>query len=178
MNPARKSAIASVRAIATQLRAAVRVSDQEAEALLALRSTLGPASRPPPPPAGRNWQQESAMPFLPDVTYRVDTDGFRGSLRFDPVFEGTGGVAHGGFVAVAFDTALGAAALARTICRTASLTVEYRAPIPVERDLTLTARVERTEGRKLWVSGQITDPERLYAEARGLWVAVASYEPE
>jgi acyl-coenzyme A thioesterase PaaI-like protein len=123
-----------------------------------------------------NWQQESAMPFLPDVAYRVDTDGFRGSLRFDAIFEGTGGVAHGGFVAVAFDTALGAAALARTVCRTASLTVEYRAPIPVERDLTLTARVERTEGRKLWVSGQITDPEQLYAEARGLWVAVASYE--
>jgi acyl-coenzyme A thioesterase PaaI-like protein len=172
---ARETAIAAVRTIAAQLARRTDVSGDEAEALVRLqRRFSGPENRALPAP-GQARTHENVDPFFPDVSYEVDGTGLRGSVRFSPVFEGAGGVAHGGYIAAVFDDALGAAALARTMSRTASMTVDYRAPVPIEHDLVLSAQVESTEDRKLWVAGRIADGQNICAEARGLWIAVAAY---
>ncbi|WAP60061.1 PaaI family thioesterase [Streptomyces sp. S465] len=66
-------------------------------------------------------------------------------------------VAHGGWIAAVFDDVLSMAAL-RTEPRlvTRSLTVEYLRPVPVERPLTVLARVDAHHGRRWEVSARMT----------------------
>lgn len=175
MPRARQTAIAAVRAIAAHLARQTDVSDDEAEALVRLQHRFNGRQDRAVPAPGEARMYSNVDPFFPDVSYEVDETGLRGSVQFPRVFEGAGGVAHGGFIAAVFDHALGAAALAHTTSRTASMTVDYRAPLPIEHRLTLSAQVQTTDGRKLHVAGRIADGHHLYAEARGLWIAVAAY---
>jgi acyl-coenzyme A thioesterase PaaI-like protein len=69
--------------------------------------------------------------------------------------QGAPGLAHGGAVAAAFDEALGALqVLFHEAAVTASLQTEFRRPVPVGTVLHMVSRVDRREGRKLWVSGE------------------------
>ncbi len=151
------------------------MSPSELSALLDVQDRLGPPTLKAPPPSGEVRSYQNTDPFFPDVSYVVDEQGLSGRVRFAALFEGVGGVVHGGFVAAVFDHALGSAALTHAISRTASLTVDYRSPALIERDLELAARVERVEGRKLWVVGRISDGDTTCAEARGLFLSVPSY---
>jgi acyl-coenzyme A thioesterase PaaI-like protein len=151
------------------------VPPSELGALLDVQDRLGPPIPKAPPPVGEIRSYRNTDPFFPDVSYDVDHQGLEGRVRFASLFEGVGGVVHGGFVAAVFDHALGSVALTVAISRTASLTVDYRSPALIERDLELSARVERVEGRKLWVVGRISDDGTTCAEARGLFLSVPSY---
>jgi acyl-CoA thioesterase FadM len=53
---------------------------------------------------------------------------------------------------------------------TASLTVDLRAPAYVGATLTQRAWLERREGRKWFVRGEVREGDRLLAEAGGLWI--------
>ena len=55
---------------------------------------------------------------------------------------------------------------------TASLTVNFRSPTPLDEPLHMEAWVERREGRKIWVHGSMTAGDRLTAEAVGLFIAL------
>ena len=55
---------------------------------------------------------------------------------------------------------------------TGRLTIHYRTPTPLQTELTLRGRIERTEGRKTICTGTIHAGDRLCAEAEGLFVAV------
>jgi acyl-coenzyme A thioesterase PaaI-like protein len=167
-------AVAAVRALAVTV-ARKAVPSSELTALLDVQERLGPPVPKTPPVAGLNRSYQNTDPFFPDVSYDVDQEGLRGRVRFAPLFEGAGGVVHGGFVAAVFDHALGSAALAHSISRTASLTIDYRSPVLIDRDLVLAARVERIEGRKLWVVGRLSDADTTCTEAQGLFLTVPSY---
>jgi acyl-coenzyme A thioesterase PaaI-like protein len=81
-------------------------------------------------------------------------------LSCAPEHEGAGGVAHGAWIAGVMDEAVGS--LPQTLgvsCVTASLTVDYRAPVPLGRPLTLTARVQERDER----SWQVVTELRLGA---------------
>lgn len=90
--------------------------------------------------------------------------------------QGAPGIAHGGLVAAAFDEALGAAQVfSGELAVTASLTTDFRAPVPVEVPLHLRARLDGREGRELRISAELrrddADGARL-ATAHALFLTV------
>jgi acyl-coenzyme A thioesterase PaaI-like protein len=110
---------------------------------------------------------------LPEMSLEIGSDELTGHVRFTARFEGSGGAAHGGFVAAVFDHILGIVANGDARRRTASITVDYRSLTPIDTLLRLQAGVERVDGRKLWAAASLFDADRLCAEARGLFVELA-----
>jgi hypothetical protein len=97
-----------------------------------------------------------------------------GEVCFGPAYEGPPGHVHGGLVAAMFDELLGFAQGAPGF--TASLTVWYRRPTPLNRLLTLRAFVERVERRKRTIRGTCELDGVVLAEAEGLFIAPRSGE--
>ena len=96
-----------------------------------------------------------------------------GTAIFGTAYEGPPGHVHGGFVAAAFDELLGMAqSLTGNPGMTGSLTVQYRRPTPLHREVRMVGRVDRVEGRKIFTSGSLFDGETLCAEAQGLFISV------
>lgn len=97
-----------------------------------------------------------------------------GSVRFGRWFMGGGMAAHGGVVSLLFDEVLGilAAAAAGGITRTAYLNTAYRALTPVDTDLTASAWIDRVEGRKWFMRGEIRHGDVVCAEADALFLTL------
>ena len=94
-------------------------------------------------------------------------------LRLGPNHEGAPGFAHGGAIATALDDTLGTLLLALgRLAVTASLHVEYRAPVLLGRDLDLEAWCEGIDGRKIRLAGEVREDGRVLAEARALFIEV------
>ena len=53
---------------------------------------------------------------------------------------------------------------------TGTLTIRYRKPTPLFRELVLRAWVERVEGRRIMSRAEMYDGDTLTAEAEGLFV--------
>jgi acyl-coenzyme A thioesterase PaaI-like protein len=80
---------------------------------------------------------------------------------------------HGGIVAAAFDELLGMTqSLSGQPGMTGRLTVTYRLPTPLHRDLRFVGTLERVEGRKIFTRGRCFDGGTLTAEAEGLFIHV------
>ena len=117
-----------------------------------------------------------ASPLAPRLDWQVvDREGefpiveARGS--FGAAYEGPPSFVHGGWVACAFDEILGIANIeAGHPGMTARLTVHYRRPTPLFRDLVVRGWVDRVEGRRIMSRAEIFDGETLTAEAEGLFV--------
>lgn len=95
-----------------------------------------------------------------------------GRVCFSPRFGGAAAV-HGGAISLFFDDVLGMTAhkqVKDAVARTAYLKVDYRSLAPLVKELSCRVWIERIEGRKLFVRGEIRDASRLIAEAEGLWV--------
>jgi acyl-coenzyme A thioesterase PaaI-like protein len=112
--------------------------------------------------------------LVPAFTVDVEDGGqFAGHVRFGPRFGGTAAV-HGGALSLFFDDALGMVAngsVTGGVARTAFLRVDYRSPAPLEAELSCRVWIERVEGRKGFVRGDLRHGGTLVAEADGLWVA-------
>jgi len=92
-------------------------------------------------------------------------------VTFGRVFEGPPHNVHGGIVSAAWDQLLAFANLANhTGGPTGSLTVKYRKPTPIEREVTFEAWADRIEGRKVWVHGRCTEGGEVLTESEGLFV--------
>ncbi len=112
---------------------------------------------------------------------RTHWDGKTGTFRFTPQDYHTAfpGVVYGGLIASLFDchciaTAIAAAYAAEgrapgtapaIMFVTANLNVTYVRPTPMNRELTLTACVNETKGRKTVVAGTLTADEVVCATA-------------
>jgi acyl-coenzyme A thioesterase PaaI-like protein len=84
---------------------------------------------------------------------------------------GAAGAAHGGVLPLIFDETMGRLAnTGRSRSRTAYLHVNFRAVTPVGPELRVTARVDRIEGRKRFLTGAIYHDGTLTADAEGLFV--------
>lgn len=79
---------------------------------------------------------------------------------------------NGGVTPLIFDELLArlANSAGRPWGRTAYLHVDYRAPVPLHTELTVTAELTEQRGRKRTLCGAMYAGETLLAEARGLWV--------
>lgn len=97
-------------------------------------------------------------------------------VTYTDVYEGPPGCVHGGIVALTWDHVLAAATLIDDARGpTATLTVHYRKPTPLHRELRYTAWVERREGKKMWIKGACYDRdadgnEVIITEAEGLFI--------
>jgi acyl-coenzyme A thioesterase PaaI-like protein len=88
--------------------------------------------------------------------------------------EGGPNVAHGGWTAAAMDEMLGHVPLLHDqMSVTATLTVNFRKPVPVERPLVGRAWIDRIERSKWFISGELLLlPSRSgLATATGIWIA-------
>lgn len=112
------------------------------------------------------------------VPFQVSkTDDCRvvGWARFRRFHLGRNGAVHGGAIAMLFDSILGITSSVITrgpYQRTASLHVNYRKVVPVEKELRIDAVVNRVEGRKIFVDVTLSDPEdnAVLTEGQALFV--------
>src|SRR5206468_5427389 len=80
-------------------------------------------------------------------------------------------VVHGGWVATLLDQLLGHANAAAGVGGfTAELTVRYRRPTPYGVPLTIRARTDSVDGRRVHASGEIVADGVVTAEASGLFL--------
>jgi acyl-coenzyme A thioesterase PaaI-like protein len=80
---------------------------------------------------------------------------------------------HGGLVAAALDEACGLLATwYRFPAVTARIFVRYRRPVPINRELELTAAVTGSRGRRIRVSGRLSDGKEVLAEAKAAFLHV------
>jgi acyl-coenzyme A thioesterase PaaI-like protein len=96
------------------------------------------------------------------------------TYTFTPRHEGAPGIAHGGAVAALVDDVCGGLLfVVREPAVTRKLEVEYLKPVLVGVTYSLVARVDRREGRKLFISCEGTDPEGgLTFRGGGLFLVV------
>lgn len=108
-----------------------------------------------------------------------DGTEMRGTVRFGRYFLGSNGAVHGGAISLIFDEILGhvGTGAGGVRARTAYLHVNFRSVTPVDRDLDVTARLVRHEGRKRFIAGELYDGGRLCADAEGLWVELKPGQP-
>ncbi len=117
----------------------------------------------------------TAHPTAPQLHTTPTEDGVAGTVVLGPAYEGGPGLVHGGVLSLLFDHAMGQALfVAGYAAMTVSLEVRYRAPTPLEVPLTVTARLDRTEGRKRFVTAQVSVAGRVTAEAQGVFVQLTA----
>ncbi|NXJ16250.1 THEM4 thioesterase, partial [Odontophorus gujanensis] len=94
--------------------------------------------------------------------------------QLGPYLEGHHGFAHGGAIATLIDHTVGVCALgvARMSVMTAKLSINYLVPVPVGAVVVADSRMERREGRKIFLSCRVRDTKQdtLYAEATALFI--------
>ena len=86
-------------------------------------------------------------------------------------------VVHGGIQATILDEVMGVAAqlalpanATDLACITAEMNVRYRRPVPMDQTVVARARVDRIEGRDMYVNGAIVDPDgNPLTEGKSRW---------
>jgi acyl-coenzyme A thioesterase PaaI-like protein len=88
-------------------------------------------------------------------------------------FEGPPGRAHGGMIAAAFDDVTGfIIGRIGQPAFTGELTVRYVGPTPIETPVTMTARLDGRERRKLFISGEATVDGVVTATCKAIYIAI------
>lgn len=107
------------------------------------------------------YRDENSLKFYARVLFRAET-------------QGAPGIVHGGAIASVLDETMGAVSfLNKMPAVTASLTVNYHRPLPVEKTVYIITQVEKTEGRKIYIIGKMVDEnQRLFADSKGIFVKV------
>lgn len=134
------------------------------------------------PPAGRSHKLPGMGSLLlpPWMLTRYKPDGVEMRGHFTRYYVGGNSAVHGGVLPLLFDWMFGMVVHAsnRPISRTAFLHVDYRKVTPIDQPLVVRGRVDSAEGRKAFVSGELTDDDgALLAEAHGLMVRLRPGQP-
>jgi len=101
----------------------------------------------------------------PQMKYFMEKDSggksfLIGKVTFDFAYEGPPGLVHGGYIAACMDEVFGIAVTHSDIkdpCMTGTLKVIYRAPVPLQQEITYKSWMEREEGRKVFAKCSVTD---------------------
>lgn len=111
---------------------------------------------------------------LEPVLHRYD-DEIEARLTLRAAHEGAPGRSHGGIVAALFDDIFGfVLGVLQQPAFTGDLYVRYVNPTPLHRELACRVRLDERSGRKLLMSGELTDVGSgdLLASATGTFIAV------
>lgn len=143
----------------------------------AARAAAGEGGVLPSARAGSGFEDRAvagrANPTSVDLDVWFEGGEVVAEVRLRPAFEGAPGRAHGGVVAAVFDDItgfvigrLGEAAF------TGELTVRFVAPVPVEENLAVRARLDSREGRKLFISAEASAGDAIVARCRATYITV------
>jgi len=137
-------------------------------------------------PSGRRMDLPNRGNILP-VPMRVrhvPVEGTAGRIqgwaRFRRYHLGRNGAVHGGALGLLFDSVLGMTSGVITggpRQRTAYLHINYRQVVPIEKELQVDAGVERVEGRKIFVSGRLSDGDKVLTDSEALFVLLKPGQP-
>jgi acyl-coenzyme A thioesterase PaaI-like protein len=109
------------------------------------------------------------------ITQETLSEGIVSSdLTCPPDHEGGPRVAHGGWTAAVMDEVLGHIPLRHDqLSVTATLTVNFRKPVPIERPLRVRAWIDKIDGKKWYNSGEmvLAATNSVLATATGIWIA-------
>ena len=108
------------------------------------------------------------------IHFEVEGRRVTGQFTARETHVGYPGVAHGGIAASVLDEAMGWAMYAAGAwAMTARMEVKYRKPLPLEREVTVTAEVVRERGRVLDAVAQIRGSGgAVLAEAKAMFVRI------
>lgn len=89
-------------------------------------------------------------------------------------YQGGGGMAHGGIIALLLDEAMGKVCRFREVrAVTAELSVEYLKPVPVEKEIVVEGREMEMQGRNLFLAGEIrNEAGDVLARGKGRFVII------
>ena len=135
---------------------------------------VGPAIRVPSLPGA------GSLLMPPWTVTKFSPEGVEMEVEFSRYHVGGNYAVHGGVLPLLFDWMFGMVAHAanRPISRTAFLHVDYRKVTPIDVPLTVRARIDRVEGRKAFISAELTDAaDTVLAEATGSITLVPSSRP-
>ena len=90
-------------------------------------------------------------------------------------YQGGGGFAHGGIIALLLDEAMGKVCRFRDVrAVTAELTVEYLKPVKVENEIVVEGRESEMQGRNLFMTGEIRNESGdVLARGKGRFVVIS-----
>lgn len=112
-----------------------------------------------------------ASPMSPRIDWEILDGRCHAHGTFGAAYEGPPGYVHGGMVALAFDEVLGIVNIANGCPgMTGTLTVRYRRPTPLYREVAFEAWVEHIEGRRIRSRAELRVADTLCAEAEGLFI--------
>ena len=117
---------------------------------------------------------------VPMSARKTDDGRIEGWARFARFHLGRNGAVHGGCLGMLFDTVLGLTSSVLTggpRQRTAYLHINYRHIVPIEKKLDIAAQVDRVEGRKIFVSGRLSDGDTVLTDAEALFVLLKPGQP-
>ena len=117
---------------------------------------------------------------VPLDLHLTDDGRMGGTARFRRYHLGRNGAVHGGCLGMLFDSVLGLTSSVLTggpFQRTAYLKIDYRHIVPIERELQFDAGIDRVDGRKIFVSGRLSDGDTLLTEADALFVRLKPGQP-
>ena len=136
-------------------------------------------------PSGRRMDLPNRGNILP-VPMKVHKTGegtagrIQGWARFRRFHLGRNSAVHGGALGLLFDSVLGMTSGVITggpRQRTAYLHLNYRQVVPIEKELQIDAGVDRVDGRKIFVSGALSDGDTVLTEAEALFVLLKPGQP-
>jgi uncharacterized protein (TIGR00369 family) len=98
-----------------------------------------------------------------------------GRFVLGETYQGGGGFAHGGIIALLLDEAMGKVCRFREVrAVTAELTVEYLKPVRVEQEIIVEGREIEEKGRNLFLAGEIrNEAGDVLARGRGRFVVIS-----
>ena len=112
-------------------------------------------------------------PIAPPLHLDIVGDHIEGTATFGTQYEGPPGHVHGGIIAAAFDEVLGMTqSLTGVGGMTGTLTVRYRQPTPLHREVSFSGHPVRVERKKIFVAGTLHVGDVLCAEAEGIFISV------
>jgi len=90
-------------------------------------------------------------------------------------YQGGGGFAHGGIIALLLDEAMGKVCRFREVrAVTAELSVEYLKPVAVDKEIVVEGRETEMNGRNLFLAGEVRNGNgEVLARAKGRFVVIS-----
>jgi hypothetical protein len=112
-------------------------------------------------------------PIAAPIIVWIEGDRVYGKANMGWQYEGPPNSVHGGFVAALFDQFLG---IGQKITGqpgfTGTLTIKYLKPTPLDTDLRLEGHVDRIEGRKNFLVGEMWAGDVLTATCEGIFISL------
>jgi acyl-coenzyme A thioesterase PaaI-like protein len=114
-----------------------------------------------------------SSPWGLDVEVRREGDEAVGVVTLREAHEGAPGRSHGGIVAALFDDVFGfVLTIIGQPAFTGELSIRYVAGVPIGVPLQCRVRLVERDGRKMYMTGELTDAARVVATAQATFIAV------